>query len=116
MTYQLLDRLSLSLLTVAHQDNLGVPGPKPAAGSTPLFGNSQVTSLFDHQEDKLFNNTLRLQWEPSDSLQVNWQTYQDYYELVYRQRYLGFPSAVEDHSTYRANIYGSSLNARWGFP
>ncbi|MBI4766409.1 MAG: TonB-dependent receptor [Deltaproteobacteria bacterium] len=115
LTYQARDRLSLSLLTSAHQDNLGVPGPKPAAGSSPIFGNSQVTSLFDHQDDKLLNNTLRLQWEPLDSLQVNWQTYQDYYELIFRQRYLGLTSAVEDHSTYQANIYGSSLNTRWGF-
>ena len=89
LTYQLLDRLSLSLLTTAHQDGLGVPGPKPAAGSSPPFGNSQVTSLFDHQDDKLFNNTLRLQWEPLDNLQVHWQGYQDFQELLYRQRYLG---------------------------
>ena len=67
LTYQVLDRLSLSLLTIAHQDGLGVPGPKPAAGSSPTFGNSQVTSLFDHQDGKLFNNTLQLKWEPSKS-------------------------------------------------
>ena len=115
LTYQLLDRLSLSLLTTAHQAGLGVPGPKPAAGSSPTFGNSQVTSLFDHQDDHLFNNTLQLQWEPLDSLQVRWQTYQDFRELLYRQRYQGFFSAVEDRSTYRANIYGSSLDARWAF-
>ncbi len=115
LTYQVRDRLSLSLLTLAHQDNLGVPGPKPAAGSSPIFGNNQVTSLFDHQDGKLFNNTLQAQWEPLDHLQVHWLAFQDFRELKYRQRYLGFPSAIEDHSTYGAKIYGSALNARWGF-
>ncbi len=115
LTYQLLDRLSLSLLTAVHQDGLGVPGPKPAAGSSPTFGNSQVTSLFDYQDGDLFNNTLQLQWEPADNLQVHWQAYQDFRELRYRQRYLGFPSAVEDRSTYWADIYGSSFDARWAF-
>jgi outer membrane receptor for ferrienterochelin and colicins len=115
LTYQFLDRLNLSLLTVVHQDGLGVPGPKPAAGSSPPFGNSQVTSLFDHQDGKLFNNSLQMQWEPLDSLQVHWLGFQDFREIQYRQRYSGFPAAVEDHSTYRANIYGSSLEARWAF-
>jgi len=115
LTYQLLDRLSLSLLTTVHQDTLGVPGPKPAAGSSPTFGNSQVTSLFDHQDDTLFNNTLQLQWDPLDSLQVHWKAYQDYSELLYRQRYMGVPSAIEENDAYRANIYGSSLDARWAF-
>jgi outer membrane cobalamin receptor len=115
LTYQLLDRLSLSLLTTFHQDGLGVPGPKPAAGSSPTFGNSQVTSLFDHQDDTLFNNTLQLQWEPLDSLQVHWKAYQDYSELLYRQRYMGVLSAIEENDAYRANIYGSTLDVRWAF-
>jgi len=115
LTYQLLDRLSLSLLTTVHQNTLGVPGPKPAAGSSPTFGNSQVTSLFDHQDGTLFNNTLQLQWEPLDSLQIHWKAYQDFSELLYRQRYMGFPSAIEEHDVYRANIFGSTLDARWIF-
>jgi outer membrane receptor protein involved in Fe transport len=115
LTYQLLDRLSLSLLTTASQDGLGVPGPKPAAGTLPPFGNSQVTSLFDHQDDNLFNNTLRLQWEPADNLQIHWQGYQDFRELFYRQRYLGVSSTIEEHDVYRANIYGTTLDASWAF-
>jgi outer membrane cobalamin receptor len=115
LTYQLLDRLSLSLLTTAYQDGLGVPGPKPAAGTIPPFGNSQVTSLYDHQDDNLFNNTLQMRWEPTDRLEVRWQGYQDYRELLYRQMYQGYPSNQEEHDTYRANIYGTSLDVRWDF-
>jgi outer membrane cobalamin receptor len=115
LTYQLLDRLSLSLLTTASQDGLGVPGPKPASGTLPIFGNSQVASLFDHQDDNLFNNTLRLQWEPTDTLQIHWQGYQDFRELFYKQRYLGFFSAIEEKDIYRANIYGTTVDAGWAF-
>ncbi len=115
LTYQLLDRLSLSLLTTVTQDGLGVPGPKPAAGSRPPFGNSQVTSLFDHQDDNLFNNTLQMRWEPTDSFEIRWKGYQDFRELFFRQRYLGVSSTIEDHEVYRANIYGSSLDVRWAF-
>lgn len=115
LTYQLLDRLSLSLLTQAHQDGIGVPGTKPAAGTIPVFGNSQVSSLFDHQDDNLFNNALRVQWEPTESLQVHWQGYQDFRELLYRQKYMGFPSAIEDRFSYKSNIYGTKLDLRWAF-
>ncbi|MFH0787863.1 MAG: TonB-dependent receptor, partial [Pseudomonadota bacterium] len=113
LTYQLLDRLSLSLLTTVTQDGLGVPGPKPAVGTRPPFGNSQVTSLFDHQDDNLFNNTLRLQWEPTDNLQIHWQGFQDFRELFYKQRYLGVFSPIEEQDVYRANIYGTTLDAGW---
>ncbi|MBA4394792.1 MAG: hypothetical protein C0407_14675, partial [Desulfobacca sp.] len=115
LTYQLLDHLSLSLLTTAVQDGLGVPGPKPAAGTQPPFGNSQVTSLFDHQDNNLFNNSLQLRWEPADSLEVRWQGYQDFRELFYRQRYWGISSTIEEKDVYRANIWGSSLVANWAF-
>jgi outer membrane cobalamin receptor len=115
LTYQLMDRLSLSLLTTAYQDGLGVPGPKPASGTLPPFGNSQVTSLFDHQDDNLFNNTLQLRWEPANNFELRWQGYQDYRELLYKQKFMGFTSPQEEHDTYRANNYGTSLDVRWAF-
>jgi outer membrane cobalamin receptor len=115
LTYQLMDRLSLSLLTQVYQDGLGVPGPKPASGTSAQFGNSQVTSLFDHQDDNLFNNTLQLRWEPTNNFELRWQGYQDYRELLYKQKYMGFTSPQEEHDTYRSNIYGTSLDVRWAF-
>lgn len=113
--YQILDRLGVSLRSAYHQNDLGVPGPEPAAGTPPVFGNDKVTSLYDHQDSTLFSNHLQLNWVPLEALQLRWQAYQDYRELLYRQRYLGYPSAVEDHSTYKTNIYGTSLDARWAF-
>lgn len=113
--YRFNDRSEVSFHSTFHQDDLGVPGPVPAPGSKPLFGNDQVTSLFDHQDDTLFNNRLEWVWDLSKDFQVRWQGYQDYRELLYRQRYQGFPSAVEDRSTYRADIYGTSLQAVWAF-
>ncbi|MEW6186026.1 MAG: TonB-dependent receptor [Thermodesulfobacteriota bacterium] len=115
LNYQILDRLGVSLLTTFHKDDLGVPGPVPAQGTSPSFGNSRVTSLYDHQDNTLFNNQLQLSWEPVDSIQFRWQAYQDYRKILYRQRYVGFPSAMEDHSSYKANIYGTSVDARWAF-
>ncbi len=115
LNYQLLDRLSVSLLTTAYQDGLGVPGPKPAAGPPPFGGNSQVTSLFDHQDDNLFNNTLQVRWDPTDRFEARWQGYQDYRELLYKQIYLGTSSPQEEHDAYRVNVYGSSLDFAWAF-
>jgi len=113
--YRLGDRSEVSLRSAFHQDGLGVPGPVPAPGTTPLFGNEKVTSLFDHQDNTLFNNRLEWFGEPTKDLQVRWQAYQDYRDMLYRQRYQGFPSAVEDRSTYRADIYGTSMDLVWSF-
>lgn len=115
-SYQALDRLSLSLLTTVHQDGLGVPGPKPQAGTIPVFGNSQVTSLYDHQDNHLFNNNLKLNWETSEVLQLSGQIYQDWRELKYRQRYAVMTSSYEGQDTYRANIWGSNLVLLWSLP
>jgi outer membrane cobalamin receptor len=116
LSYQASERLSMSLLTVVHQDGLGVPGPKPPAGTVPLFGNSEVTSLFDHQDNTLFNNNLNLSWEPHDKVQVSGQVYQDWRELKYRQKYSLFTTAVEDNSTYRAGIWGGNIILGWNLP
>ena len=115
LSYQALERLSLSLLTTFHQDGLGVPGPKPAAGTLTPFGNSEVSSLFDHQDSTLFNNNFNLNWDVNEKIQLSSQIYQDWRELSFRQRYALF-SAFEDRSTYKTNIWGGNLILSWNLP
>jgi outer membrane receptor protein involved in Fe transport len=50
--YRLTSSSDLKLYLSTQKDDLGIPGPVPDPLSIPTFGNSSVSSLFDHQKDK----------------------------------------------------------------
>jgi len=50
--YRLTSSTNLKLYLSTQGDDLGLPGPVPDPLSIPTFGNSSVSSLFDHQRDK----------------------------------------------------------------
>jgi outer membrane cobalamin receptor len=53
--YRLSPSADLKLYLSTQDDDLGLPGPVPDPSSLPKFGNSSVSSLYDHQEDKNFS-------------------------------------------------------------
>jgi outer membrane cobalamin receptor len=50
--YRLTSSTDLKLYLSTQNDDLGIPGPVPDPLNIPIFGNSSVYSLFDHQKDK----------------------------------------------------------------
>jgi len=50
--YGLTSDTDLKLYLSTQDDDLGLPGPVPDPSNIPTFGNSSVSSLFDHQKDK----------------------------------------------------------------
>lgn len=50
--YRLTTDTELKLYLSTQDDDLGLPGPVPDPSNVPAFGNSSVSSLFDHQRDK----------------------------------------------------------------
>jgi outer membrane cobalamin receptor len=52
LLYRLSSRTDLKLYLSTQHDDLGLPGPVPDPSNVPVFGNSSVSSLFDHQKDK----------------------------------------------------------------
>jgi outer membrane cobalamin receptor len=52
LLYRLTSSTDLKLYLSTLSDDLGIPGPVPDPLNIPTFGNSSVSSLFDHQKDK----------------------------------------------------------------
>lgn len=93
----------------------GIPGPQPAKGVVPKYGNEEVTSLFDHQKDKNFFGSISLEWEP---INLSVRTLFDHRELDYywcHDAYdeLWTPYTVDEHDRYLTDILGGSIQSQF---
>lgn len=95
--------LDLDLAYTLRSAELGVPGPRPAAGDVPVYGDDEVTSLLDRQRELehavSLNGTLdldaaelwlRARWSDGGLEYDNWYAYGGHYhdESVYDLRSL----------------------------
>jgi outer membrane receptor protein involved in Fe transport len=89
----------------------GVPGPRPAADDIPAFGDDEVGSLRDRQEEREtyigFHAGLELE-RLELSLDFRWSEL----ELDYLQWY-EFDGIYRDQSRYLTTTYYGSLGASW---
>ena len=87
-------KVLVSVSTGYDDSEVGVPGPKPVSAVTPIYGNNEVTSLFDRQktdnlygllsiESNLGNDySLQLRLRPERSTTVYEKKYDDFSGLT----------------------------------
>ncbi len=79
--------------------DLGLPGPLPAVGVPPLFGDSLASSRFDNQKDEVWRGDLKAKGEISEGLDFEAALYGDKTSLDFHTQYPGFMSdtIIEDY-------------------
>lgn len=80
---------------------LGIPGPEPAPGDLPVYGDSTATSLFDSQEDGNYYGDLSLSLQLSEGLALEAKSYLDRRDMDFFSVFQGYNP---DWSTYRAEL------------
>ncbi len=111
--YRLSSSADLKLYLSTQDDDLGLPGPVPDPSSLPKFGNSSVSSLYDHQEDKNFSLdfTLHLRSPEKSSgagsgeREMLTRLFFDRRRMVYSTRY-DFSGEVDETYSYLTKSLG----------
>jgi outer membrane cobalamin receptor len=104
----------LKLYLSTQNDDMGIPGPVPDPLNIPKFGNSSVSSLFDHQKDKNVSFDLkfnhRFSKESSDtkssSREFTARLFYDHRRMNYFTRYDFLGEVDEDYSYLTKSLGG----------
>jgi outer membrane receptor protein involved in Fe transport len=112
--YPFTSNADLKLYLSTQYDDMGIPGPVPDPLNIPKFGNSSVSSLFDHQKDKnvsfdlMFNH--RFSKESSDtkssSREFTARLFYDRRRMNYSTRYDYLGEVDEDYSYLTKSLGG----------
>ncbi len=105
------DSRQLSLSFGFDRRELGIPGPKPAPGESPIYGDSTATSLFDSQKDKDFSSDLSLKLRMIGHLDVEAKFYLDSKDMDFFSVFQGYNP---DWTTYRAELRDNYLTTTLG--
>ncbi len=65
--YRFTSHSDVKLYLSSQSDDLGIPGPVPDPLNIPKYGNSSVSSLFDHQEDKNYSLDFTIHLRTSEN-------------------------------------------------
>lgn len=90
---------------------LGVPGPKPALGESPIYGDSTATYLFDSEKDKNFSSDLSLKLRMTGNLDLEAKLYRDSRDMDFFRVLEGYNP---DWTVYRAELKDDYLTTTWG--
>jgi outer membrane cobalamin receptor len=108
--------LRLTLSAALADRGLGLPGPVPAPGAIPRFGDSTASSLYDHESDRQARADASLQWSPAEMLSIEFKP--DWRHLQTRFVSL-YPWAESESSTtrddYTSTSFGQALIASYTF-
>ncbi len=111
ITYGDGDSHQLSLSSAYEGRKLGVPGPKPAAGVLPTYGDSTATSLFDTQQDKNLSSDASLTLRLGRAVDLKAKGYFDVKEMDF---FSVFPGYNPDWTTYRAELIDDYMTRTLG--
>jgi outer membrane cobalamin receptor len=90
-------------------DDLGLPGPVPDPRNIPAFGNSEVSSLFDHQKDKNFSLDFTFDFFSEEkSQEVLTRLFFDRKKMNYTTRY-DFSGEVDEYYSYLTKSLGGFI-------
>lgn len=107
---------NLSLNWFYSEKAFGLPGPQPG-NFVPEFGDSTVSSIFDHETDRRFVPNIGLEIKPSDVITIINNLYVNYcrvhYQTYYRH-FMGFPAFENDQ--YITATIGDELQTRIDLP
>ena len=112
--YPFTSNADLKLYLSTQNDHMGLPGPVPDPANIPKFGNSSVSSLFDHQKDKNVSLDLtfnrRFSKESSDSKssssELTARVFFDRRRMNYSTRYDFLGEVKEDYSYLTKSLGG----------
>ncbi|UCD85400.1 MAG: TonB-dependent receptor, partial [Deltaproteobacteria bacterium] len=92
-------------------NKLGLPGPLPPVGEPPIYGNEEVTSLYDEQEGVTFSGDISLSWLPEEGSGMTLRLYQEQKIVDFTTRYDDWLSGdpLNEEDEYRANTLGMNL-------
>ncbi len=91
----------LSLSFGLERRKLGVPGPRPAPGESPVYGDSTATSLFDSQKDRNLSGDLSLRLPFGQAAYFEAKGYVDSKEMDFFSVSQGYNP---DGTTYRSEV------------
>ncbi|MDP3025532.1 MAG: TonB-dependent receptor, partial [candidate division Zixibacteria bacterium] len=106
--YRLSSKADLKLYLLTQKDDLGLPGPVPDPLNISKFGNSEVSSLFDHQKDKNFSLDLTFNVRSDEKSQ------EVLTRLFFDRRRLNYSTKYEDYSLGEAEVTYSYLTKSLG--
>ncbi len=105
--YHLSSNAYFKLYLLTQRDDLGLPGPVPDPMNIPAFGNSEVSSLFDHQKDKNFSLDFTFNFcSEEKSQEVLTRLFFDRKKMNYSTRYDFLGEVDENYSYLTKNLGG----------
>ncbi len=88
--------------------NYGLPGPVPAYPA-PLLGDSTATSIYDNQTDRLWLNSLSLNYRPFSNLRINTAFFGNFQNSLYHTKYQFWTMTIEDYN-YSSTTFGNNTS------
>jgi len=110
----------LSLKLSYHGSKSGVPGPKPSSDPTLrnisqlTYGNEEVSSLKDYQEEEYINFSLGWNWEKLKMNLYSNQWNKDFYDWYAWQDWFGV--LHQNEAEYHHNPITNGLNLEYNIP
>ena len=105
--YRLSSKADLKLYLLTQDDDLGLPGPVPDPLNIPAFGNSEVSSLFDHQKDKNLSLDFTFNFcSEEKSQEVLTRLFFDRKKMNYSTRYDFLGEVNENYSYFTKSLGG----------
>ncbi|MDP8263790.1 MAG: TonB-dependent receptor [Candidatus Ancaeobacter aquaticus] len=83
------DTFKMDYSFIYHQDNIGVPGPRPQEGVPAQYGTSEITSYVDRNKSRDFFSALKVTADPHEKVRVTSRFYYDFSKLRSNQRFAG---------------------------
>ncbi len=93
----------------------GVPGPMPYIDSItppPVFGDSQSTSLYDRQRDRIALSNLDISFVPGSRINLDLKIYGNLYRIKYHTKYF-WAAPVEEE--YQWDVRTAGINFSTGY-
>ncbi len=87
LDYKIMPSASVTISAGYKDTDLGVPGPRPPTGTTPKYGNEEVTSLYDRQNTSGWFRQLAFDWDMSDYSTLKAKTHLNSDTLEYKTVY-----------------------------
>ncbi len=106
------EALNIEINTGYGARNLGTPGAAPNSKDTafvaPKFGDSLVSSLYNHQNDKLLNAGLKTSFTPSEKFTACLNIYTLNQGFEYHSKYTGYNADFTTYTAVETDTYADS--------
>jgi len=117
-TYNFGENITSTMSLRYHDNVLGLPGPKPAKGTTTKYGDANVTSLYDGQKDKNFVGDVLLELPVMENSKLSIKGYIDNQKMKYHSVYDSWTlplAKLEEDARYMTNIKGGYIEYKHNF-